>query len=93
MTKYTIGYIDPATESSAPMIKCEPINGREITMIFPDFLNDISLDADKFLELNRHLFSNEDYKEFKGAITRNKKRTNYKEEIIRMNDKISVLLI
>jgi hypothetical protein len=91
ITKYTIGYYDPSTLPSAPMIKCEPINGREIIMIFRDFTDDIELAADKALELSRDVVSEKDYKEFKKIITANKK-AKYHELLMVMNDKIGLTL-
>jgi len=90
--EYSIGYHSPSMMPFAPMIKCEPINGREITMVFPDFENDVALTADKALELNRCALSDRDYREFKKIILRNKK-SEYKEIVTVINDKVSITLL
>ncbi|MDH8701705.1 hypothetical protein M2138_001054 [Dysgonomonadaceae bacterium PH5-43] len=90
-TRYTIGYYDPSTLPTAPMIKCEPINGREIIIVFCDFMSDIELVADKALEFSREAVSEKAYKEFKKIVTANKK-SDYEEHIISINDKISLTL-
>jgi hypothetical protein len=90
-TEYTIAYPTPSTMPSAPMIRCESINGREIIMIFRDFENDIELAADKTLELNKDALPDKDYKEFKKTVTSNK-NAKYKEHMTVINDKISLTL-
>ena len=74
------------------MIKCEPINGQEIIMIFPNFRNDIALAADKVLELNKDALSDRYYGYFEQLITSNKKNPEYEEHVFVMNDKISISL-
>ncbi|MDH8702683.1 hypothetical protein M2138_002051 [Dysgonomonadaceae bacterium PH5-43] len=90
-TKYRIAYYDPSTHSSAPMIKCEPINGREIIIIFWNFENDIELAADKVLELNKEAISEKDYEKFE-KIVANNAQSKIQEHIIPINDKISITL-
>ena len=89
--KYTIAYYDPSTWPSKPMIKCEPINGREVIMTFSDYGDDVELAADKALELNRDALLHESYKEFKEIINSNKK-AKQEEHVIIINDKVSISL-
>ncbi len=88
---YTIVYQEPSSEPSAPMIQCEPINGRDITMIFEDLRNDVELAADRVLELNKDVLL-DDYKETKEIIDANKANPFQKQYMGAYNDKIGLVL-
>jgi hypothetical protein len=90
-TSYSIVYHETSSLPSAPMIKCEPINGRDITMVFENFENDVALTADRALELSRSALSEEDYQECKEVIDANKVFVQ-QPHIMPVSDKISLVL-
>lgn len=92
MRKYAVFYPSPSSIPSPPMIQCESINGRTIVMTFPDFIDDIELAEDKALEFSRDALSENAYKELKRVVNSNK-NAECTEEIVTVNDKISINLI
>jgi hypothetical protein len=89
---YSIVYQYPSSEPSAPMIKCESINGRDITMVFEDLRNDVELVAESVLELSKGVLSDEDYKETKEIIDANNANPFEKRYMGAYNDKVSIVL-
>lgn len=66
---YSISYLTHSTYDVAPMIRCEPINGRDVTMFFIDFADDIELPAAKAIKLNQDAISKDQYSDSKNALS------------------------